>query len=197
MRLNWRKNLLMRAPRRSRPVSWTSQPISVARSRFPQPRRCARESIAKAPDPGEQPGERRGDQFLLIVQMKRAPRFQAGGELSCADGLWLIEQLKKTTTQRLKDLSMTKPPCFPEDGPLRERVKQDPPKRLLARDPGEQGRREALTKLTAIQERRGSAGGGVPLFAGVDDLPRRPDARDDDRRWHQARRLGEQKPMRA
>lgn len=34
--------------------------------------------------------------FLLILQMKDgAPRFQAGGALSCADALWLIEQLKK------------------------------------------------------------------------------------------------------
>ena len=54
------------------------------------------ESIAKARNlvNSLEKGEATG--FLLIVQMKEgAPRFQAGGELSCADGLWLIEQLKK------------------------------------------------------------------------------------------------------
>lgn len=54
------------------------------------------ESIAKARTlvSSLESGEATG--FLLIVQMKEgAPRFQAGGELSCADGLWLIEQLKK------------------------------------------------------------------------------------------------------
>ena len=54
------------------------------------------ESIAKARNLVNilEKGEATG--FLLIVQMKEgAPRFQAGGELSCADGLWLIEQLKK------------------------------------------------------------------------------------------------------
>lgn len=54
------------------------------------------ESIAKARNfvSSLENGEAIG--FLLIVQMKEgAPRFQAGGELTCADGLWLIEQLKK------------------------------------------------------------------------------------------------------